>query len=391
MWKGRGLLPLMTLVAACGGPEKPPHAAAPPPPPPAPVAAAPSAPAPPAAEGDSPVSRADSRYIAALKSTLGEESELSLDPALQANVEEALLATGKSGAVIALDPNDGSVRALFSVPGDRGDPLLAQHHPASTFKSFAALAALTSKTLSADTVFTCRGGYDHAGVHLTCPAKHGPQNVARALATSCNAFFYEASVKLDALKLADVARSFGFGTRTGIELADEPGVVPPPPDKTKPARTLVDAIGHGDYFVTLPQLARAYAAIANGGKLVELHLVKGRRGSDGVVVPAPRLAPEPVAVSPEALAVVRTGLLDTVRAEYGRAHEFAIDYYPFAGKTGGSNAPPREGATFEELDTWFVAYAPPDQPKTLVAARLERVQGSKDTVKLVADVLRTLR
>lgn len=389
MWKGRGLLPLLVLVIACGGPEKPPQAAAPPPPPPTPVAT--SAPAPPAPTAEATPARADSRYVAALKATLGAESELSLDAALQASVEEALLATGKSGAVIALDPNDGSVRALFSVAGDRGDPMLAQHHPASTFKSFAALAALTNETLSPKTVFTCRGSYDHAGVHLICPGKHGPQNVAHALATSCNAFFYEAAVKLDPVKLAKVAQSFGFGTRTGIELADEAGVVPPPPDKTKPARTLVDAIGHGDYFATLPQLARAYAAIANGGKLVELHLVRGRRGADDVVVPAPRLAPEPVAVSPEALAVVRAGLLDTVRAEYGRAHEFAIEGYPFAGKTGGSNAPPRQDATFEELDTWFIAYAPPEQPKILVAARLERVQGPKDTVKLVADVLRTLR
>lgn len=101
--------------------------------------------------------------------------------------------------------------------------------------------------------------------------------------------------------------------------------------------------------------------------------------------------PAQVAVTPEALAIVRTGLLDAVRAEYGRAHEFAIDGYPFAGKTGGSNAPPRQGATLEELDTWFVAYAPPDHPKTLVAARLERVQNAKDTVKLVAEVLRSLR
>ncbi len=389
MWRGRGSVLFVMVSLACGGSEKPPVTAAPiSPPPSAAEIVALTPPATPASE--SPPARPDSRYVAALKATLGAESELSLDPALQAAAEDELSATGKSGAVIALDPNDGSVRALFSVPGDRGDPMTAQHHPASTFKAFAALASLANETLAPDTMLTCRGSYDYAGAHLTCPGKHGRQNVSHALATSCNAFFYEAATKIHPLKVADLARSFGFGQRTGIELADEPGVVPPPPDKTKPARALFDAIGHGDYLVTLPQLARAYAAIANGGKLFELHLVSGRKDADGKVAPAPRLAPETIAVPERALAAVRQGLVETVSADYGRAHEFAIEGYPFAGKTGGSSAPPREGAG-EEYDTWFVAYAPVESPKLLVAARLERVSAVKDVIGLVANVLRAQR
>jgi penicillin-binding protein 2 len=386
MWSGRKLVPFWLLALACGGRERPPEAAAPRPPAPIETASvnAPAS-APPAVAVNAPA-RPDSRYIAALKATLGAESALSLDPALQASVEDELLATGKSGAVIALDPNDGSVRALFSVPGDRGDPMTAQHHPASTFKTFAALAALTNETLAPDTVLTCRGSYDYAGARLTCPAKHGAQDVSRALAASCNTFFYEAATKIHPLKVADMARSFGFGKRTGIELPDEPGVVPGAPDKTKPARPLVDAIGHGDSLATLPQVARAYAAIANGGKLYELHLVSGRKSSDGRITPAPRLAPETIAIPERALAAVRKGLAETVSAEYGRAHEFALEGYPFAGKTGGSNAPPRDGAG-EEFDIWFVAYAPVDSPKLLVAARLERVSSTKDAAKLVANVL----
>lgn len=389
MWSGRPSVPFLLLAFACGGPEKPPETVAAPPP--QALTPATSAEVEPAKEVAAAPSRPDSSYIAALKATLGAESELSLVPELQASVEEELLATGKSGAVIALDPNDGSVRALFSVPGDRGDPMTTQHRPASTFKSFAALAALTNETLAPETVLTCRGSYDYAGAHLTCPEKHGPQNVGKALATSCNAFFYEAATKLHPSKMAEVARRFGFGQRTGIELPDEPGVVPTAVDKSKPARALVDAIGHGDYLVTLPQLARAYAAIANGGKLFELHLVSGRKAADGTLTPAPRLAPESVAVSETALATVRRGLAETVSAEYGRAHEFAIEGYPFAGKTGGSDSPPREGASGEELDVWFLAYAPLESPKLVVAARLERVSGSKDAVELVANVLRSQR
>jgi penicillin-binding protein 2 len=312
--------------------------------------------------------RPDSPYVAALRAKLG---ELTLVPALQAAAEEALGAFGKPGALVALDPNDGRVLAVYSVPGDRGDPLLVPQRPASTFKSFAALAGLRAGVIRPDTVFTCTGGYDFGQVRLTCPQQHGAENVQRALAASCNAFFYQVGDKTDPAQLADVARSFGLGASTGSELGDPPGVIPEPPAKgaQRTAQPLVDAIGHGGYRVTLLGLARGYAAIANGGMLVELHVA-----AHGTRPPA---APKQLDVDPAALALVRSGLFDAVAADYGRAHEVAIPGLAFAGKTGGDDSPPLghpdDEGSGDEVDSWFVAYAPPEHPKLLVAARLERM------------------
>ena len=346
-----------------------------------------SSPRPPAEPNSAAKARArrpDSPYVAALHAKLGAESELSLVPSLQAAAEDALTAAGTAGAVVALDPNDGSVLALYSVPGDRGDPLLTPALPASTFKSFAALAALRTGVITPETVLTCNGGYDfEQRLHLSCPLQHGPENVAHALAVSCNAFFYEVGDKLDAAALGALASEVGLGAATGSELRDPPGVIPPPPSPGAPrtARPLMNAIGHGDYLVTLLGLARAYAAIANGGCLVELHVVRGVRGRDGALTPAAHRPPLKLPLEPASLTLVRSALTDAVAADYGRAHSLALAGYPFAGKTGGADSPPRghpdDEGDGKEQDSWFVGFAPPEHPTLLVAARLERVPESK--------------
>lgn len=154
--------------------------------------------------------------------------------------------------------------------------------------------------------------------------------------------------------------------------------MPASADERPPVRPLLDAIGHGGYTVTLLELARAYAALANGGRLPSLHLVDARRRSDGMLAPSDQAPPQKLPFEPSALDVVRSGLADAVAADYGKAHAFALDGYAFAGKPGGGDSPPRAGDTTGaaeqgvEQDTWFVAYAPPTRPTLLVAARLER-------------------
>src|SRR5436190_1415853 len=83
-----------------------------------------------------------SPYVERLRSRLGPNTNLSIDSNLQRAAEASLGSLGKAGAVVAFEPNTGAVRALFSVSGDRGDPLLVAHVPASTFKVFAAIAGL---------------------------------------------------------------------------------------------------------------------------------------------------------------------------------------------------------------------------------------------------------
>jgi penicillin-binding protein 2 len=189
---------------------------------------------------------------------------------------------------------------------------------------------------------------------------------------------------MDHGRTLEVARRFGFGSRTGIEIADEAGMVP---DRAReeeirrdPASTapLLDAIGHGEITVTLLQLARAYAVIANGGKLVRLSIA----GHAGVE--------QTVAIRPDDLALVRSALVDVVAKDEGTAHAFAIAGFPFAGKTGSADAPPLGGVDTDE-DAWFVAYAPLESPKILVAARIERADVTRDAKQAVTDVLEVWR
>jgi len=291
----------------------------------------------------------------------------------------------------------GGVLAIFSVSGDRGEPLVTPAQPNSTFKSFTALAALTDGIVTPSSVHHCSSRYPFAGVTLICPSAHGDEDVRRALAVSYNSFFYDVGGRLDTTHLAAVARAFGLDQHTGIELAEGLGSVPAPADDAHPLRPLVDAIGHGAYTVTLLELAREYAAIANGGRLPSLHLVDARRRGDGVRVPSVHLQPEQLQFEPSALELMRSGLTDAVAADYGKAHAFALEGYPFAGKPGGSDSPPRTGEAPTEApqsveqDTWFVGYAPPTQPTLLIAARLERARDGHVAANVVSRVLARVR
>ncbi|HVU00779.1 MAG TPA: penicillin-binding transpeptidase domain-containing protein [Polyangiaceae bacterium] len=291
----------------------------------------------------------------------------------------AVRATGRAAAIVALDPNDGRVLAHASVAGERGDPLLVAHVPASTFKVFAGLAGLESGAFDATTVEECTGRFAFAGKELTCSGVHGKETLHDAIVRSCNAFFYAAHV--DHRALVGVARRFGFGERTGVSLPDESGRVESDarvaeigrdPSSTVP---LLDAIGHGEIEVTLLQLARAFAAVANGGRLVRL------ADRDGAVAPS-----TDVGAAPERLALLRDAMQDVVRAPEGTAHAVFAEDFAFAGKTGMADAPTR-GDAGEEADRFFVAYAPPEHPEILVAARVERAATADAAQRAVRDVL----
>lgn len=284
-------------------------------------------------------------------------------PELQRAAKRSLIATRHAGALVALDPRDGKLLARYSIAGDRGDPLLALHQPGSTFKVFSAIAALEAGVIDAKTTLTCNRNYAFGELTLTCPLAHGPENISQALAVSCNAFFYALSEKQGPRPLRSVAAAFGFGEQSGLKL-DEPtgGLRDPVPDPQRPALDLMDAIGHGAYRTNLLGLARAYAAIANGGTLPTLHQSTG-------APPAVRRLP----YSETTLALVRGALFDAVDKNYGRSYGERIEGFPFAGKTGGVDAPAAHGSPSEAfVDSWFVAFAPPTQPTLLVAARLER-------------------
>jgi penicillin-binding protein 2 len=329
-------------------------------------------------------------YTEALGARIGARGNPTLVPRLQAAAEQAVLATGRAGAVVALSPETGAVLALFSVPGDRGDPLLAAQQPASTFKPFTALAALEAGAITKDTQKDCTGTYAFGGKDFTCSGKHGRETVRDAIVRSCNAFFYDVGANLDHARILEIARQVGFGTRTGIELPDQAGSVADTArdaeiniDPQSPVR-LLDAIGHGEVKVTLLQLARAYAVFATGGNVLRLTLLE-HPGTPAVV--------RTLQLDSGYLELIRGALEGTVTEADGTARAIAIPGFDFAAKTGTAEAPPVGGssATDGGDDTWFVAYAPPRSPSVLVAVRVERGEAGRDAKAVGKQMLEAWR
>ncbi|HEX3593647.1 MAG TPA: penicillin-binding transpeptidase domain-containing protein, partial [Polyangiaceae bacterium] len=135
-----------------------------------------------------PLARPAQTYVDSLRAQVG--PGLTLDDSLQDVTERAVRRSGRPAAIVAMEPDTGVVRAVFSVAGERGDPLLSPHVPASTFKVFAALAGLESGKVTLGSEKTCTGVFPFAGKELTCPKAHGRENVVTAIQRSCNGFFY---------------------------------------------------------------------------------------------------------------------------------------------------------------------------------------------------------
>jgi penicillin-binding protein 2 len=333
-----------------------------------------------------------------IKLTLDSELQAATELALQEGIvrarennDEAWAAAG--GAVVALDPRNGAIRAIASYPdfdpsiwsGTREANKIARlgrpventpglnravsgvYPPGSVFKPVTALAAMselnataTTAILETDELVPCPSqmeiadrifrNWQQRDVALTLPV---------ALAESCDTFFYDLGLRFYHLPedrgspLQFWARRMGFGEPTGVDIGPESeGLLPTPEWRRQYYRTAVDrlwkpgnsvtlAIGQDDLLVTPLQMTRFYALLANKGKLVQPHLVAqveqtGSDKDDPIVLrrftPAP---PQEIGLDANHIRVVREGLLEATHAEYGTSSS-TFGRYPIAiaGKTG---------------------------------------------------------
>ena len=335
------------------------------------------------------------------------------------------------GAIVALDPRDGSVLAMASYPTYQPsiyigrDPkklapldnaALAEranypgldraidvtYPPGSTWKPVTALAAMQEHVIGPGTTLPCTPSFTVAGQKFLNwdPNANGWITLPTALAESCDTFFYQVGYAFYGLPpsrghaLQLWASRFGFGSNTGVDIGPEsPGLVPTPEWRCvhfggPPCRGYVDriwkpgysvqlAIGQGDLTVTPLQMARFYALIANGGELVTPHLVEDVEDpNSGAIlrqfVPQP---PTPSGVDPAALQVVQEGLYEathsTIGTSYGVFGAFPI---PIAGKTGTAEKLIKlPGYTYQVKfnQSWWCGYGPYDTPKIVVCAVIE--------------------
>jgi penicillin-binding protein 2 len=214
-----------------------------------------------------------------------------------------------------------------------------------------------------------------------------------AIAASCDTYFYELGHQFYRLPperghpLQAWASRFGFGAPTGIDVGPEDtGLLPTPEWRQetyddpidqawKPGDSIQLAIGQKDLLVTPMQMARFYALIANGGKLVTPHVVMdaerpGENGAEPVVrrrfTPP---APQPSGVDPAALAVVREGLRQATQFPNGTS-AWVFDDFPIeiAGKTGTAEKVV-DGRLLDQ--SWWCGYGPVDDPELVVCALIE--------------------
>ena len=274
--------------------------------------------------------------------------------------------------------------------------------PGSTFKALSAIALLESGATTPEEEFSCQG-YLHEPTRQRCmiyrrrQRGHEQITLRNALAQSCNVYFFHFAEQTGVAPLVAWAEKCGFGAATGIELPGEsPGQLPTPESARmhgQPWRagdTLALAVGQGSLTATPLQMARLFAAIANGGKLVTpriaLRLGMSADEADSAEAgdDAPHLQhapPQSIAgLHGETLAAVRRGLEQVVAAPDGTAHRTVYnESVTVAGKTGTA-----ETGRGREDHAWFAGYAPAEAPVVAFVIALEHAGGGGEAAGPIA-------
>jgi penicillin-binding protein 2 len=267
-----------------------------------------------------------------------------------------------------------------------------QYPPASTFKLVVAAAALEEKALNPYTEIYSGGSFRLGRRNFRDWKKegHGYINVHDAIVESSDTFFYQVGLKLGVDKIAEYATNFGFGKKSGIPLNDEKaGLVPTALWKKKAigqrwvdGETLTIAIGQGYFLATPFQVLNAFAAIANGGRLLMPQIVERLEDDNGVVF-EPYVTKEinRLSISKENMKVLREALLGVVQEEKGTGRAVRIRGVKIAGKTGTAQVVKLKDD--DEIDddeeipykfrdhSWFVGFAPYEIPEIAVVVLVE--------------------
>jgi cell division protein FtsI (penicillin-binding protein 3) len=310
----------------------------------------------------------------------GTDIRTTLDPAIQDFTEATLAAAreqygAKSAMAIVMNPQNGAILAMATVPRfdpndrrvinpelERNRPVVDTFEPGSTFKIVPMVAALEDGKVTPGTTFHIPGDkivlYD-GKFTLSDAHEHGPQTLTatQILEESSNIGVSQISLKVGRERLEAWMKRFGFGASTGIDFPGEAAGYLPPGDKWFGTGIYTFPIGQG-VTVNLTQMARAYAAIANGGNLVTPHLVAGPQAAASRPIMSARTAGQ-----------VDRMLRKVVSERDGTGNLADVEGYDVAGKTGtAEKIDPTTGLYNHLLYTSsFVGYAPADDPQLLVA------------------------
>jgi penicillin-binding protein 2 len=364
----------------------------------------------------------------------GEDLYLSIDLELQIRAEELL--REHNGAVVAIDPRNGEILAMASMPSYdpnlfvngisyanynalRDNPdrplynraLQGSYPPGSTIKPMAALSGLSAGVITPSSAVYGKGFFQIPGNkhRFRCwkKAGHGHISLNRAIYQSCDVYFYDLAFRMGIKRYSKAMNRFGFGLKTGIDLPSERSALMPTAEwKRKrydqfwyPGDTVNTGIGQGYFTATPLQLAQATATLATHGRRFRPHILRATRIS--------RNLPEKL-VTPEQLPSVGVtklrywddvirGMVNVVHGEHGTGRRSGAGAkYRFAGKTGTAQVfGIAQNKTYDARKlkkklhdhSLFVAFAPVKNPRIAIAVIAENAGGGS---KVAAPLARKL-
>lgn len=382
----------------------------------------------------------------------GSNVVLTIDSKLQQITEQALkdnvekIRTGgfgkvydaKGGSAVVMNVKTGEVLAMASYPDynpqsfvngisneewknyseNKSHPLLnktmqSAYEPGSIYKMVTAIAGLESGNITLNERMNDTGIYSKYGSDWKCwyytdyHRGHGYLNVIGAIEKSCNFFFYETADRMGIDTLDKYAKYFGLGSKTGVELPDEVSGTLASKEYAKsikaswnPGDTINAAIGQGYNKFTPLQMTKYISMIANGGKKVDVSIVKTIQNADGTEVSKEDINKyvkeklklseentEEINLNSSYINAVKEGMKSVTSGESGTA---AVRFKNFnikvGGKTGSAEAG-RDSNGNDIVNAWFAAFAPYDNPEIAVVVMVENGGHGNYTAEAVRNIM----
>ena len=380
----------------------------------------------------------------------GSDVVLTIDANLQKVTENALEANinkissggfgqrfdAKAGACVVMNVNTGEVLAMASYPNynpadfvggisqeawnnytnNEAKPLVNKavqnsYSPGSTYKMVTAIAGLESGVINTSTRINDTGVYTkyrdyqpRCWYYTDYHRGHGYLNVSGAIEKSCNYFFYETADRMGIDVLVKFAKYFGLGSKTGIELQGETaGVLSSKETKQSlypnevwgPGDTLQSAIGQLYNEFSPLQMAKYISMLANGGKEIDVSIVKTIRNADGSEVSKDEInqfvnqklgleeeQTEDIQINQANLDAVLQGMQSVTSDSGGTAYVRFKDFnISVGGKTGSAEAPG------DKVHAWFVGFAPFENPEIAIVVMVENGGHGNYTAEVVRDIM----
>lgn len=383
----------------------------------------------------------------------GSNVVLTIDSKLQKIAEEALkdniekIKSGgfgkaydaKGGSCVVMNVKTGEVLAMASYPDynpqsfangisneewqgylqNESYPLLnktiqSAYEPGSIFKMVTAIAGLESGNITLTEKINDTGIYGKYGGAWKCwyytdyHRGHGYLNVVGAIEKSCNYFFYETADRMGIDTLDKYAKYFGLGKKTGVELPDESSGVLASKEYAKsinanwnPGDTINAAIGQGYNKFTPLQMTKYISMIANGGKNIDVSIVKTIQNPDGTEVSKEEINKfvneklgltddeqnEDINLNSDYIKAVKEGMKSVTSGESGTAYVRFKDFdIEVGGKTGSAEAGKDKNGN-DLVNAWFAAFAPYDDPEIAVVVMVENGGHGNYTAEAVRNIM----